>query len=37
MSRLYEVQETVNGIEIQEQKYREAEAEIKGSLGMKEY
>ena len=38
-SRLDEVQETINVIEIREQEYRETEAErqIKGSPGMKEY
>ena len=37
-SRLDEVQETINKIEMREQEYREAEAErVKGSLGIKEY
>ena len=36
-SRLDEVQEAVNGIEIREQERREADAERKGSPGMKEY
>ena len=37
-SRVDEVLETTNGIEIREKEYREAEAErYKRSLGMKEY
>ena len=38
-SRLDKVQEAVNGIEIREQEHKEAEAEreIKGSPGIKEY
>ena len=37
-SRLDVVEETVNGIEIREEEYKEAEAQReKGSLKMKEY
>ena len=36
-SRLDVVEETVNGIEIREEEYKEAEAQKKGSLRMKEF
>ena len=36
-SRIDGMQEAINGIEIREQECREADEEIKGSPGMREY